>query len=91
MPSPNGGLARRRSTRVVERVAAASSIAIAAVERAVGVVVVRHRRAEARHHRVADELHHRAALVEDRVVHLGAVLVELDGELDGVAALGDAE
>ena len=38
-------------------------------ERAIGVVVLRDRRAEARHHRVADELHDRAVLVEDRAVH----------------------
>ena len=43
-----------------------------------------------RHHRVADELHDRAALVEDGVVHLGAVLVELRRERARVGALGDA-
>ena len=59
-------------------------------ERAVGVVVLRDRRAEARHHRVADELHHGAVLVEDRVVHRGAVLVEQMRERARIGGLGDA-
>ena len=53
-----------------------SCIARRGRERAVGVIGLRERRAEHGHHRVADVLHHRAALGEDRGVHLGAVRVE---------------
>ena len=64
MPSPNGSRPSASQPR--------SSVGLAAVhrrprrQRAVGVVVLRERRAEHRHHRVADVLHDRAALVEDR-------------------------
>ncbi len=57
--------------------------------RPLGVVGLRDRRAEHRHHRVADELHDRAALAEDGPVHRGAVHVELPGQLARVGVLGD--
>ena len=87
MPRPNG--VRPSDAHRSFTAAWRSCIAIAAAEPAIGVVVVRDGRAEARHHRVADELHDRAAVVEDRVVHLGAVHVQLPGELARVGALGD--
>ena len=65
-------------------------MATAASHRPVGVVVLRERRAEHRHHRVADVLHDRALLLEDGGVHLRPVLVELAGQHRGVGALGDA-
>ena len=56
----------------------------------VGVVGLRERRAEHRHHGVADELHHGAAVAEDGVVHGRPVLVELPGQVRRGDPLGDA-
>ena len=74
MPSPNSGKPVG-APLLVHRVLALVHRARGG-ERPVGVVVLRERRAEHGHHRVADVLHHRAALGEDRRVHLGAVRVE---------------
>ena len=74
MPSPNGGSPARLHIRV--ELDLRLEHRDRGGERAVGVIGLRHGRAEARHHRVADELHDRPVLVEDRAVHLGAVLVE---------------
>ena len=87
MPMPNGALTLRQPPLV--ELALALQHRARRADRAVGVVVERHRRAEARHHRVAHELHHGAALVEDGAVHLGPVIAQLRGELRRVAALRD--
>ena len=75
IPRPNGGSPRPAQS--------SSSAALClqhrerGVEPVLRVVVLRHGRAEARHHRVADELHHGAVAVDDRPVHRGPMLVEL--------------
>ena len=88
MPSPNAGSPSARHCSLTACLALVHRAR--RLQRAVGVVVLRERRAEHGHHRVADVLHHGAALGEDRVVHLGAVRVELPGEHGRVGALGDA-
>ena len=75
IPSPNAG--SPRSAHSLSSATCRVDHRHCGRERAIGVVFLRDRRAEARHHRVADELHDRAAVGEDHVVHGGAVLVEL--------------
>ena len=79
MPSPNGGVPSRSHSS--SRASCAACIVPRRFERTLGVVGGRRGRPEHGHHRVADVLHHRAAVADDRPVHLRPVAVELRGEL----------
>ena len=59
-------------------------------ERAVGVVGLLERRAEDGHDAVAHVGHERAAVVEDRLAHLGQVAVERVDDLGRLERLGEA-
>ncbi len=56
-------------------------------DRALGVILVRHRRAEDRHHRVADEFLHGAAVALDHLLELGMVRAESGAHVLGVGVL----